>query len=693
MHRARTMVAFVVLMLTSPGVVPPVHGASPDPAAPGALKRVTEGTLWWRTRRHPAPTPAPTLATDVEIRVTGILVRATVRQSFTNPSQEWAEGLYVFPLPEDAAVDHLRLQVGERVVEGVIQEREAAKATYEAAKGQGRQTSLVEQERPNVFTTSVANIAPGATIGVEIEYQQALRLDQGRLRLRFPLLVGPRYIPGHDAPGAGATAGSGWAENTDEVPDASRITPPVADPSLGPINPVTITVDLAAGVPLARVESPYHTITTTSLGGDRYHVTLAEGVVPANRDFELVWEPVATAVPATAVLTETTEHGVFGLVMMLPPIETSDWRRVPREAIFVIDTSGSMAGASIDQAKGALALALGRLQPDDTFNVVQFNSVANSVFPAALPASAANLARAQSYVARLHATGGTEMLPALTLALHAQAPPGRLRQVIFLTDGQVGNEARIFELIRARLGESRLFTIGIGATPNSHVMRESARLGRGTFTHIGSPTEVQEKMDALFRKIETPALTDIQLEFPGGTPMEMFPARVPDLYLGEPIVLALRADALPPRALLRGRLGPRPWTQEVWLQDTRAGAGLSVHWARAKIAELLDRKRPGENDDEIRAAVLEVALTHHLVSPHTSLVAVDVTPVRASNEPLISHALETDAPDGWDVAMLGQGATDARLHLLLGMTALGLAAALVARSRRRALLEGPRRAR
>ncbi len=159
---------------------------------------------------------------------------------------------------------------------------------------------------------------------------------------------------------------------------------------------MTITVELAAGMPLARLESPSHAIATTSLGGDRYHVTLAEGVVPANRDFELVWEPVAGAVPATAVLTETTGHGVFGLVMMLPPTDTAAWRRVPREAIFVIDTSGSMAGASIDQAKAALALALTRLQPGDTFNVIQFNSVTDSVFPAALPASTVNLARAQS---------------------------------------------------------------------------------------------------------------------------------------------------------------------------------------------------------------------------------------------------------------------------------------------------------
>ena len=666
MPRARTLLSLLIPFLVLVVLVPAVRAQSPDPGGPGALKRVTEGTLWWRARGQATPTAAPLLSTHVDIRVTGVLVRATVRQEFTNPSPVWAEGLYVFPLPDDAAVDHLRMKVGERVIEGVIKEREAAKKMYEAAKHQGQHTSLVEQERPNVFTTSVANIAPGATISVEIEYQHALRFDQGALRLRFPMMVGPRYIP-----------------STDEVTDAARITPPIRPPALGSINPVSITVDLAAGTPLARLESPYHATTATKLGDDHYVVTLAPATTPANRDFELVWEPVAGAAPIATVLTETTAPGSYGLVMVLPPAPSAERRPVAREAIFVIDTSGSMGGASMDQAKAALKLALVRLKPADTFNIIQFNSVTDSVFATAQPASAVNVAFANRYVDRLRAGGGTEMLAPLTQALGTREPHGRLRQIVFLTDGQVGNEKQLFDVIRQRLGESRLFTIGIGSTPNSHFMREAARLGRGTFTYIGSPTEVQRKMEALFRRIEAPALTDVQIEFPGAVPSEMFPARIPDLYLEEPIVVTLRADALPTRAVLRGRLGQTPWTQEVWLQDAKAGAGLSVHWARTKIAELVDRHQAGANDDEIRTAVLEVALEHHLMSPYTSLVAVDVTPVRRSDEDLHTHALETNVPDGWDVAMLGQGATDARLHVVLGMAALLGAAALSVAARLR----------
>src|SRR5439155_533654 len=292
--------------------------------------------------------------------------RAIVRQQFVNPTSDWVEGVYVFPLPEEAAVDHLRLHVGDRVLEGVIRERAAAKATYEQAKREGRRTGLVEQERANIFTTSVANIAPGASVAVEIEYQQTLRWDDGRYRLRVPLVVGPRYIPG--APVATPPDAAGWSPNTDVVPDASRITPPVVHPSRGPINPVTLRVTLAPGAPLSRLDSTYHAIHATPEPDGTYRIELGAGLVPADRDFELV-------------------------------------------------------------------------------------------------------ALAARWVERLRATGGTEMRPPLMRALEGGEGDGRLRQVIFLTDGGVGNEAELFEIIHKLLGDRRLFTVGIGSAPNSHFMR------------------------------------------------------------------------------------------------------------------------------------------------------------------------------------------------------------------------------
>ena len=645
--------------------------------AHGTPGRVTEGALLFRMDGSEALVPAPVLNTDVHMVVTGIVARARVRQEFTNPGNSWTEGIYVFPLPEDAAVDHLGMRIGERVIEGVIKERAAAKAEYEGAKRAGQRASLVEQERPNIFTTSVANIPPSAAITVEIEYQHALRYDSGQFRLRFPMVVGPRYIPGTPAP---SSDGTGWASDTDQVPDASRITPPVAHPARGPINPVSLVIELDPGTPPALLESPYHEIQTTPLAGGRYRIELARGTVPADRDFELVWQPHAEAAPLASLFTERTGGETFALLMVMPPVPAAlEGTRLPREVIFVIDNSGSMHGASIDQAKAALKMALGRLRPEDSFNVIRFNHTTDALFPDARAATPQNLALADRYVGRLRADGGTEMLPALQQALDGQEHPGRLRQVIFLTDGAVGNEAQLFSAINERLGDTRLFTIGIGSAPNSHFMREAARLGRGTFTYIGSVTEVKEKMVTLFGKLESPALTDVRLELAGGSAVDTVPTRIPDVYLGEPVTVALRAGTLPPRVVLRGQLGPDRWERELSMQVTDTAAGLSVHWARGKIAGLLDTRRTGTPDHEVRRGVLDLALAFHLVSPYTSLIAVDVTPVRPGNEGLHTMALETNLPHGWDytaVFGMGQGATAGPVHVALGLTALVLAAAL-----------------
>jgi Ca-activated chloride channel family protein len=454
----------------------------------------------------------------------------------------------------------------------------------------------------------------------------------------------------------------------------------VAHPSLGPINPVTLRVDLDPGFPLAGLASPYHAIHTTALSGNRHEIVLQQGSVPADRDFELVWEPAAGATPAAVLLTEPRGEEVFALLMVLPPAGTVlTGERLPRETIFVIDHSGSMGGASIVQARAALRLALARLGPADRFNVIRFNHRTDALFAEARAATPPNLALAARYVDALQATGGTEMLPALERALDGGEHPGWLRQVIFLTDGAVGNEARLFEVIRERLGDSRLFTIGIGSAPNSHFMREAARAGRGTFTYIGSPSEVQQKMTELFRKLESPALADLALELPGAGDPEIVPALLPDLYLGEPVVVALRTKMLPARAVLRGRLGSTDWQTEVPLHDAAPAAGLAGHWARAKIAELMDRRRTGLAEADVRHAVLDVALRHHLVSAYTSLVAVDVTPARPADRPLTSHAMATNLPAGWEydaVFGAGQGATPGPVHLLLGVAALAGAALL-----------------
>lgn len=642
------------------------------------LNDVTEGSLLFKTNEAGRYIPAPILKTDVQISVTGTIARTKLHQEFVNPSlkkDDWAEGIYVFPLPETAAVDHLRMKVGERTIEGQIKERAEAKKVYDQAKQEGKRASLVEQERPNVFTTSVANIAPGDRVTVEIEYQETVRYDQGTYSFRFPMVVGPRYIPGTPVVMEDQPRAYGWSLDTDRVADASRITPPVQHPDHGPINPVTLTIDLAAGFPLGKVESPYHDILVIAEPDGRRHITLRADHVPANRDFALLWQPAPGKAPVATVFTEQQGDGFYAFLMLSPPaLSDQQATSQPREAIFVIDTSGSMAGTSIEQAKAALLLALTRLGTQDRFNIIQFNSITKMLFSQPMPVDTGTLRKAVHYVEQLKANGGTEILPALKMALMGQAPSTHLRQVIFLTDGQVGNEDELFGVIRDQLRASRLFTIGIGSAPNSHFMRKAAEFGRGTFTHIGSTSEVKAQMDSIFRKLERPVLTNLVVEGLDET-AETFPAKVPDLYDGEPVVVALMSKTLPARLTIRGSIGASPWTTVIALKDDPSRDGLSVNWARRKIDSIMNQQEFGQDESSTRQAVLDVALAHHLVSKYTSLVVVDREPIRPTDRSLITHAMKVNLPEGQDyqaIFGLPRTATSGQLQIFFGLTLLVL---------------------
>jgi Ca-activated chloride channel homolog len=643
--------------------------------------RVTHGSLLVKTHVAGPPGEVPAVRTDVRMQVTGAIARVAVTQEFHNPTSEWLEGVYVFPLPETAAVDAMRLQVGTRVIEGQIREREEARQTYRQAQQAGKKTSLVEQERPNIFTMSVANIGPGEAVVIDLEYQEVVRYDQGAFRLRFPMVVGPRYISGDEA--IAGDAGTGWGINTPAVPDAERITPPVRVPSEGPINPVSLTVELDAGVALRTLESPYHPIVTTARSAARHSIALADGIVSADRDFELVWVPDPGAQPAAAVFTEWHEGEPYALLMLFPPSGAAG-ARLPREVIIVIDTSGSMAGASIQQARLALDEALAALTPADRFNLIQFNSTTERLFPASVPAGPAEIARARRWVDGLRANGGTEMLPALRAALEGDGETASVRQIVFITDGLVGNEEQLFGYIARSLGRSRLFTVGIGAAPNGHFMTKAAEFGRGTYTYIGSPGEVGEKMGALFRKLEHPVLSDIAVSW-NATDVESWPARVPDLYAGEPLVLLVRLGAQSIADLtVQGRRGADPWEARLRIEARPDETGIHKLWARKKIGGLMDRLREGADRSEVRSAVLAVALRHHLVSTYTSLVAVDVTPTRPDGAPGRTANVPVVLPAGMVYEKvfggLPQGATPAPLYLMLGLASLLLALGLARRA-------------
>ena len=608
------------------------------------------------------------MQTDVDYEVTGSIARAKIKQQFVNSSSMWAEGIYVFPLPEKAAVDHFRMIIGERIIEGQVKERVTAKKIYETAKSAGKKASLIEQQRPNIFTTSLANIAPGEEITIEFEFQQVLDYKDGAYRLRFPMVVGPRYHPGqyHSGrpdiqnllnPAPGRT--SVYTE-TDAVNDSN--------------NPTRIHVLLDAGVSLYDLSSSYHQIDIKQTSETRYSISTIGENIPSDRDFELVWKPQLNNNPQIAAFNEVIDGENYTMLTLLPPDLSHLQQKVQaRDVVFVLDISGSMSGTSIDQAKASLITALDGLSSIDRFNVIWFNDKTDRLFAKAVAATAQYKNTAKRFIYNLEAGGGTEMLPALKLALSEQEEFTRFKQVIFLTDGNISNEAELFKVINRQLGDNRLFTIGIGSAPNAYFMRKAANIGRGTFTYIGNVNEVQEKTMALFKKLETPALINIQLELDRDS-YEVFPNIIPDLYAGETATILIKGKQLPANMTVKGDYGNSEWQTDAALTNSRQG-GIRIAWAREKISSLMNLSHESSADnvrEAIKQEITSTALRHHLVSRYTSLVAVDITPANVT-EMLYQQRMKNNLPHGWQHSsssngiMLAQTAAGSDFNLLMSL--------------------------
>jgi len=639
-------------------------GCAEEPRHPVmTVDQVQQGSLLFETAQPGLYEPAPILATEAHIQVTAVVATVDVTQRFHNPADEWIEAVYAFPLPETAAVYRLRMEIGDRVIEGQIHEKAEAKRIYQDAKREGKKASLVEQHRPNIFTTWVANVGPQEDVVVKISYQETVNCEHGRFSLRFPMVVGPRYSPEPLSPPPGAPRGAPAPGSTVPVP--------VLHPDAGPVNPVRLDIDIDPGVPLSSIDSPSHAITRQPGKGTRHHVELASGTVPADRDFVLDWRPAAANEPTAALFTEEADGFTHVLLMFVPPQPvTGGAVRLSRQVVFVIDASGSMHGNSVDQARRSLLLALEQLEPEDSFNVIRFNNDTTKLFPQCVPASPDRVAEAKDYVSGLNADGGTEMLPAMRAALDDTGEPRDVRQIVFITDGCVTNEEEAFGLIRSRIGDSRLFTVGIGSAPNSYFMRKAAQFGRGTFTYVGSPSEVGEKMGRLLQQLESPVLTDVAVEWDQAA-VDSYPDPVPDLYLGQPLVVVARLHGSTGEVRARGRAGDAPWSARISIDGAPRGQAIARLWARARIDALLDTLTDGAAEPDVREKVLEVALQHELVTRYTSLVAVDVTPTAPAGNSDPARPVPLNLPNGWShehvFGEMPRTATPAAIDLLVGL--------------------------
>lgn len=664
----------IVVMLAVLWFIAPV--ALEQASAQAEFDSISTGTLVFKIDAHHIE--APRVHTDVDMQITGIIARVTVTQRFHNPSESWVEGLYAFPLPENAAVDRLRMVVGERLIEGEIREKAQAQKLYEQARANGQRASIVHQKRPNLFRTAVANIGPGETIEIRIAYLQIIDQEAGRYRVRFPLTLTPRYVPGLDPLDPALSSETPSAQATLAVSGDDSATLGDLHPALAAADvsrqSVSITIDLDAGAPISNLRSRYHEI-TTKMHGNQAKIQLGHARVPPDRDFELAWTPTIYGEPAATLYREQTDAGEHILLMFMPPLDEAPIS-LARDVIFIIDTSGSMGGQSIEQARLALLKGLETLTPADKFTVIQFNSSHHALFDRSVPATALNLQAARDYVRGLRSTGGTEMYPALLQALTMPTHEEHLRQIVFITDGAVGNEDQLLQMIQGRLGDARLFTVGIGSAPNGYFMRKAAQSGRGTFTYIGSTAEVDERMSALLHKLTRPVLTNIELHWPADARPKDSLGAIGDLYAGEPVIVTARLEDGVSGVLGVSGLASSPWLRQISLADAATREGVATLWARNHISELMDLRSAGVPDTELRARVLPIALQYALVSNYTSLVAIDRTPVRPASDALQTQRIANTTPNGLDwVPSYPSTATPATLQMLIGALLLLMAAA------------------
>jgi len=591
---------------------------------------LTEGRLDAFDRQGKALGSCPLKHTDVTADVAGFVARVTVRQQFHNPFAEKIEAIYAFPLSQDAAVDRMTMKVGDRVIQGEIKERGEARRIYEAAKAEGKVAGLLDQERPNIFTQSVANIEPGEQVDITISYSETLDWEAGLYHFDFPMVVGPRYIPGGGSAPAPMTPG----RPTPQVPDADRITPPVTPEGTRAGHDISITVNLDAGLPIRHLESRQHEVTVEHPDADKRRavVKLKDRATIPNKDFVLVYQTASDRIEDT-VLAHTDERGKFFTLVLQPPKRVRRELIVPKELVFVIDKSGSMRGFPIETAKEAMRLCIEGLHENDTFNLMTFCGGVGFCFEKPVPNTDENRRRALDYLASLEGSGGTEMMKAIHACLAGQDDPERLRVVSFMTDGYVGGDMAIVDAVRQNAGTARVFSFGIGKSVNRFLLDGIARAGRGEVHYILNPQQAAGAGERFYERVRTPVLTDVEIDF-GDLPVEVdevYPSGIPDLFSSTPVVIKGRYTRGARGTLtLRGTTGEGPFEREIDVKlpgEQPEDDVLASLWARAKVEHLMDRDlagmQRGKPDPAIKEEILGLGLRYQLLTQYTSFVAVE----------------------------------------------------------------------
>ena len=598
---------------------------------------------------------SPTLKTEVNVNVIGLISSTTVKQHFINPTSNYMEAIYLFPLPDNAGVDHLLMTIGDRFIEGKIQKKEEAEQTYKKAKKSGKKTSLISKTRSNIFKTKLANIAPGELIIIETRFHHTLAFQDGNYSLRFPLVINHRYMPPKNI-----QEGEGVKEEFVFDPE---IHSPRNEQTSYTVNPYTINVNLNVGFDITPPVSN-ESLEIKKISTSHFQINLAEGTMPSTKDFVLKFSPITSKDPYIQIYGEEVDDDLYVYGLINPQIKPEDLQLMEKTAITVVaDISGSMSGASLRQMQSLLIDFINQLPQHHHLNIIAFNHNHYKLFGKPKEANASTKMQALRFVKDLEASNGTNMLPPVYEAILEKTDFPMKQQIILFTDANIGFEQDMMAVVREHVGNKRLHVVGIGSAPNSFLVKNLAKVGRGSHLYAGGGHYTSEgykysgeefnkkKARELLFKINRPVIENLRLVMMRNH--EILPKQFPDVLANEPITFFIKfpntsLDDLTKPLTLKGNKNSRSWKFSITKDQIQEGQFLDQLWAREKVDSLSFLRAIGFLDHmNFEKQVTDLALQHQLVTKFTSLVAVDENISRSSNEPIFSHQIAQNIPEGW----------------------------------------------
>lgn len=570
--------------------------------------------------------------TSVNAKISGNLSRVEVKQTFSNPSNQPLEATYQFPLPDDAAVDEMEIRIGDRIIRGDIKRKKEAQEIYQQAKEEGKTAGLLEQQRDNIFTQSLANIQPGETVEVVIRYTNTLQFIGSDYEFHFPLVIAERYEGGNVSNNFNLFGSPAWAEDVEPTRSGKDI---------------EINVEIDAGVAISGVQSPSHEVSIQNSNSTTKVALKKQDIIP-NQDLILRYQ-IAGADTQATVLSQSNQKGGHFATYLIPAVDYQADRIVPKDVIFLMDTSGSQQGEAIAQSKELMRQFISGLNENDTFNIVDFSSRTQKLSNKPLANTRENRAKALAYINKIDANGGTELMNGINTVINFPATEeGRLRSIVLLSDGLIGADEEIIGRIRDNLKPgNRLYSFGVGHSTNRFLLNRLAELGRGTATILPIDEDAVTVAEKFYREINKPIVTNIEVEWIGeGEAPAIYPQKAPDLFASQPLVLyGRKEDAANGKLKITGTVaGGQPYERvlDVNFQQVGGNNAIAQLWGRSRIKDLMNQMYGRENDAGIEA-VTTTALDYNLLSKYTAFVAVDEQTNNSSTNALQSDSINSSS--------------------------------------------------